>query len=85
MAEHFVYGHYNDHVMFADVVETPLLLTSDHHMEFRERKVTHDLDVFGYLDPSSSRFVLEVIDLEREKLDLDRLYARMRAGQPVLR
>ncbi len=85
VADHFIYGEYNDHVLFADVVQAPMLLTSDHHMEFRERRVTHDLDVFGYLDPESTRFVLDVIDLEREKLDLDRLYACMKAGRPVLR
>lgn len=85
VAAHVVYGHYNDHVLDADMVETPMLLTSDHPMEFRKRRVTHDLDVFGHQDPASTRFVPEVIDLEQEKLDLDRLYARMKAGQPVLR
>lgn len=82
IAKHFVYGHGNDCVLFADTIETPLLLSKDHHIEARERATERDMEVHG-LDPSDTDFVSEV--LHRDRLDPQRLYQHLCAGRSAFR
>ena len=89
VAEHLVYGWYNDHQLVAETVRAPLVIEDD-HVILGEIEATHTLDVYRDRDRAMTvlpdLLVPEVFgpnDDGEQRLDRERLFTRIRTGQRV--
>ncbi|MFE7840226.1 ankyrin repeat domain-containing protein [Streptomyces sp. NPDC057474] len=79
----FIWGNDNSHQLTVDgAVRTPLLVLTNHSIEYGDMDVEHGLDDPD-TDELAARFVEEALD--RGNLSRDKLLALFRAGEPALK